>query len=35
MAMGSSRWIGRSEKLLVALSIASVVAGICWYGGVG
>jgi hypothetical protein len=35
MAMGSSRWIGRPEKLLVALSIASVVAGICWYGGVG
>jgi hypothetical protein len=35
MAMGSSRWTGRTEKLLIALSMASVAVGICWYGGIG
>jgi len=34
MAIGSHRWIGWPEKLLVLASIGSVVAGICWNGGV-
>lgn len=35
MAIGSRRWIGWPERLLVMASIGSVIAGICWYGGVG
>ncbi len=34
MAVGSQRWIGWPERLLVLASVASVIAGICWYGGV-
>jgi hypothetical protein len=34
MAVGSQRWIGWPERLLVLVSVASVIAGICWYGGV-
>ena len=34
MAIGSHRWIGWPERLLVLASIGSVIAGICWYGGV-
>jgi hypothetical protein len=32
MAIGSVRWRGRPEKLLVAASIGSVLLGIVWYG---
>jgi hypothetical protein len=32
MAIGSRRWIGWPEKLLVLASIGSVLVGICWYG---
>ncbi|HEX7613630.1 MAG TPA: hypothetical protein VF371_12725 [Candidatus Limnocylindrales bacterium] len=32
MAIGSHRWIGWPEKLLVLVGIGSVIAGICWYG---
>jgi hypothetical protein len=35
MAAGSQRWIGWPERVLVLASIASVVAGIFWYGGMG
>jgi hypothetical protein len=35
MAVGSPRWIGWPERLLVLVGIGSVIAGICWYGGVG
>ncbi len=34
MAIGSHRWIGWPERLLVLASIGSVIVGICWYGGV-
>jgi hypothetical protein len=34
MAIGSHRWIGWPERLLVLASIGSVLVGICWYGGV-
>ena len=34
MAIGSVRWIGWPERLLVLASIGSVLVGICWYGGV-
>jgi hypothetical protein len=34
MAIGSQRWIGPPERLLVLVSVASVIVGICWYGGV-
>ena len=32
MAIGSHRWIGWPEKLLVLVGIGSVIAGIRWYG---
>jgi hypothetical protein len=32
MAIGSRRWIGWPERLLVLVSIGSVFVGICWYG---
>ena len=35
MAIGSRRWVGWPERLLVLASIGSVILGICWYGGVG
>jgi hypothetical protein len=31
MAMGSDRWAGRREWILVLVSIASVAIGIWWY----
>jgi hypothetical protein len=31
MAMGSDRWAGRRERILVLVSIASVAIGIWWY----
>ena len=34
MALGSHRWIGWPEKLLVLASIGSVLVGICWYGAI-
>jgi hypothetical protein len=34
MAVGSQRWMGWPERVLVLASVASVIAGICWYGGV-
>ena len=34
MALGSHRWIGWPEKLLVLVSVGSVLVGICWYGAI-
>jgi hypothetical protein len=31
MAIGSHRWAGRRERILVLASAASVLVGICWY----
>jgi hypothetical protein len=31
MALGSDRWRGRPEKILILVSIASVLMGISWY----
>ena len=32
IAIGSPRWRGRPERLLIAVSVASVLLGIIWYG---
>jgi hypothetical protein len=35
MAIGSRRWVGWPEKLLVLASIGSVALGLSWYGATG
>ena len=35
MAIGSRRWIGWPERLLVLVSIGSILVGICWYARLG